>query len=93
MKKGLVLALLALGLIAAPTIAKEKVVWFDTYDLNHDGLWDYNEFASANEHYIVAHPQTVKVTTKELHRQFDDWDMDHTGTVKVEQVRTYHDWD
>ena len=93
MKKGLVFALLALGLIAAPAIAKEKIVWFDTYDVNHDGLWTYDEFAAANDHYILTHPKEVKITTKELHRQFDDWDVDHSGVVKIEQVKTYHTWE
>jgi len=93
MKKGLVFALLALGLIVAPANAKEKIVWFDTYDVNHDGCWNFDEFEAANQHYIVTHPTEVKITTKELYRQFDDLDVDHAAVAKIEQVKTYHTWE
>ncbi|PWU02375.1 MAG: hypothetical protein C5B53_01750 [Candidatus Melainabacteria bacterium] len=92
MKKGLLFALLAWCLAGSSANAKE-VVWFDTYDVNHDGLWSFDEFAAANQHYLLTHPKEVKITTKELHRQFDDWDADHAGVVKMEQVRTYHTWE
>jgi Ca2+-binding EF-hand superfamily protein len=93
MKKGFLFALLALSLVGVPANAREKIVWFDTYDTNHDGLWTYDEFAAANQQYILTHPSEVKITTKELRRQFDDLDTDHDGVVKIEQVRTYHTWE
>jgi Ca2+-binding EF-hand superfamily protein len=86
------LALCLMGTLGSPANAK-KEVWFERYDTNGDGLWNYDEFTAANEHYIVTHPSEVRVTTKELRHQFDDFDADHDGLVRVEEVRKYHTWD
>ena len=94
MKKQLLLAGLALcliGTLASPANAK-KEVWFERYDTNGDGLWDYNEFAAANEQYYVTHPNEVRITKTELRRDFDDFDTDHNGLVRVEEVRKFHTW-
>jgi len=94
MKKQLVFASLAwclFGFTYVPANADE--VWFKTYDTNGDGLWDYKEFCTANDGYCVKHPKEVRVTTKELRRQFDDLDTDHDGLVRTEEVKTYHTWE
>jgi Ca2+-binding EF-hand superfamily protein len=73
--------------------ASADTVWFKTYDVNGDGLWSYPEYYKAEEHYMLVHPRAQRLTVKEIRRHFDDLDADHTGFVKIEQVRTLHDWD
>jgi Ca2+-binding EF-hand superfamily protein len=80
------------GVLQAPAVAKE-VVWFQSYDTNGDGSWSYPEFVAANEHYYTVHPKEVRITTKELRHQFDDLDVDHDGLVRVDEVKTYHNWE
>jgi Ca2+-binding EF-hand superfamily protein len=52
----------------------------------------YPEFVEAQDHWVKVHPKEVTITRKELRRQFDDLDTDHDGYVKIEQIRTFHDW-
>jgi hypothetical protein len=93
MRKQIALVALAWSLFGAVQLpASADTVWFKTYDTNADGLWSYPEFVKAQEQYILVHPQATRVTTTELRRQFDGLDVDHSGFVKMEQVRTYHDW-
>lgn len=92
--KKLALASFAFVLFGAGQVpALADTVWFKTYDVNHDGSWSYPEYVQAETHYYTTHPKVVRVTTEEMRRNFDTLDTGHTGTVKIEQVRTIHDWD
>lgn len=94
MKKQLALVALAWSIFGAMQLpAKADTVWFKTYDTNADGLWSYPEYVQAQEHYVLLHPTATKVTTTELRHQFDDLDVDHSGFVKMEQVKTIHTWE
>jgi Ca2+-binding EF-hand superfamily protein len=87
------LALMALTLISVGSLQMPALAdaWFDTWDHNHDGKWDYNEFRGANQEYWKAHHEKV-VADRELRNAYNRMDADHDGFVTVENVRTYHNW-
>ena len=48
-------ALIACSVTILPGFAAD---WFDRYDKNHDGHWDYNEFRRAHNEYWKSDIQT-----------------------------------
>ena len=85
--------LLALASVAfaLPALA-DFGVSFHRYDYDHDGRWNYREFADANHEYYRQHPRTVIMNDDGLRREFRHVDRDNDGLVRVEEVRHYHDW-
>jgi Ca2+-binding EF-hand superfamily protein len=91
MKKQLALvalSMIALGSLQLPALADP---WFDRWDHDHDGKWDYNEFKAANRDYWRAHHEKV-LADRELRAAYKHLDADHDGYVTVEDVKTYHHW-
>jgi len=92
--KKLALASLILAMFGASQVpASADTIWFKSYDVDHDGYWSYPEYVQAETHYYTTHPKVTRITTEEMRRNFDTLDSGHTGMVKVEQVRTIHDWE
>jgi Ca2+-binding EF-hand superfamily protein len=84
----LVLTLISLGSLQLPALADP---WFDHWDRDHDGRWNYNDFRAANRAYWAAHHEHV-LADQALRRAYRELDHDHDGYVTVEDVRTYHHW-
>jgi Ca2+-binding EF-hand superfamily protein len=87
------MALMALTLISLSSLQLPALadVWFDRYDHDHDGKWNYNEFKAANQAYWRAHHEKV-LADRALRDEYKALDADHDGYVTVENVRTYHHW-
>ena len=87
----LCLSIMAMSSLQLPSMGDDA--WFNKYDRNHDGHWDYNEFQKAHTNWYHRHHEGPKVTSVELRKQFDSWDTDHHGWVTPDHVRSYHHWD
>jgi hypothetical protein len=92
MKRQLVLAALTLLAVGAQTAARADDAWFNKYDHNHDGHWNYGEFKKAHYDYWKHHHDEKRWSDKELRAQWAQWDAEHHGYVTPEQVREFHHW-
>jgi hypothetical protein len=86
------IALACLAVLAFSTAAKADDPWFDKYDHNHDGHWNYNEFKRAHYDWWKAHRNEKRISDAELRAQYNSWDTAHHGWVDRDQVREYHHW-
>jgi hypothetical protein len=93
-KKSMVVGcLLWLGFSALQAPARADEVWFNRYDINHDGRWTFDDFARANTGYYSIHTTEAPMARIELRRRFDTYAVAHPGYVTREEVRTFHDWE
>lgn len=67
--------------------------WFNRWDSNHDGYWNWREFHNANRYYYQHHPEGPAYGYWGLHRQFHDLDHDGDGRLRPDDVRGFHNWD
>jgi Ca2+-binding EF-hand superfamily protein len=86
MKKGIFLtSLVALSLasIQGPALADHDG-WFNKYDRDHDGRWNYDEFCA----YQKAHHKHL--SDREMREMYDRYDRDHDGYWRREEAHEYH---
>ena len=84
------LAVIALGALHGPAIAGDP--WFDRYDHNRDGHWDYNEFKKAHNDYWKHHRDERRWNDAELRAEWDRRAGGHPGWVEPGNVRDFHHW-
>ena len=84
-------ALLTLGSLQGPAIADEP--WFDKWDHNHDGHWDYNEFKRAHGNYWKHHKKDEhRLSEAELRTEWERRAAAHHTWVESKDVRDFHHW-
>jgi Ca2+-binding EF-hand superfamily protein len=66
--------------------------WFDRCDRDGDGRWNYNEYSNSERLWIKEHPDAARVSERDMQRDFEKYDSDRDGFVKVEEVREHHPW-
>lgn len=76
----------------APPNAPPPPAWFDHYDHNHDGYWNWDEFRSAHYRWLEEHPGAEHWSEKELRRRYKELAKDHNGYVRWEEVQKVHPW-
>ena len=93
MKKQLaIIAALYMGLVSVQSPALADDAWFNRYDHNHDGHWDWAEFKKAHYEWYKHHPGEKKWKEAELRAEFDRLGAAHHGWVAPDDVRTWHTW-
>jgi len=83
------LVLTACSVAILPSFAAD---WFDRYDKNHDGHWDYSEFHRAHSEYWKRHQDEGPLTDEELRAEFGRRAYNPRGFVQKGGVKDFHNW-
>ena len=84
------MAWLAVGSLQVPALADDP--WFDKWDHNHDGHWNYNEFQKAHSDYWRHHRDEKRLTDSELRAEWNRRAAAHHEWVEANEVRDFHHW-
>ena len=80
----------ALGSLQTPALANDP--WFDKWDHNHDGHWNYVEFKRAHDDYWRHHRDEKRWNDAELRAEWDRRAAAHHEWVAAEDMRDFHHW-
>jgi hypothetical protein len=83
------LALIACSITTLPSFAGD---WYDKYDKNHDGRWDYKEFRRAHNEYWKRHQDESPLRDEELRAEFGRRAYNPNGFVHRSGVKDFHNW-
>jgi hypothetical protein len=92
MKKYLALIALACVTLGGFQSAQADDPWFNKWDHNHDGHWNYDEFRKAHEAYYRHHKDEKRWSDAELRAEFNRRAAAHAEWVAPEDVRDFHHW-
>ncbi len=92
MKKYLLLLAASFITLGSLQAAQADDAWFNRWDRNHDGHWDYNEFRKAHYQYWKLHHDEKRLSDAELRAEFDRRAAAHARYVEANDVRDFHHW-
>ncbi len=76
----------------APPNAPPPPAWFNEYDHNHDGYWNWDEFRKAHYRWLETHPGSERCSEKELRRRYQELCKEHKGQLRWSEVQSFHPW-
>ena len=74
----------------APALADDP--WFDKWDRDHDGHWNYEEFKRAHYDYWKHHQDEQHWKDAELRAEFNRRAAAHRQWVDAQEIRDFHHW-
>jgi hypothetical protein len=92
MKKYLLLLAAAFISLGSLQAAQADDPWFNKYDHDHDGHWNWNEFQRAHNQYWKSHRDEKRMNDAELRAEFNRRAANHAHWVEANDVRDFHHW-
>lgn len=86
------LAFLVLTIFSNTILPGLAADWFNKYDTNHDGHWDYAEFRKANNEYSRRHLDRNPLSDEELRAEFGRRADNPRGWVHETGVKDFQNW-
>jgi hypothetical protein len=78
---------LALGATVQPSLAHDP--WFDRWDHDHNGAWNYSEYAAAQRDWAYRHHYNPWAEAR-MRAEFSHWDRDHNRALRAEEAAAWH---